>query len=261
MLPVLGRFFQEPKRHLSHDPYHRRWRGGELYESLKAAGRSQRHLYPYSVLVLPQWHYLLLDYKLVKDAEEFRQLWEKGLKDTPLLRFTVLQPQDNADLPGLIYWDSRKSFVTGVDFEEPVKAIKFEEPNSFIKDLGFPPRELTWSLRLGSGYELGLTVPTEWWQRIGAKGEIGELAKTEAEADALTGSTRLVVATLPWQEFDTYYHKIEFVDRERRQKQKDLANKQLPENRWKHKDRVGAEIADPWHRLEHKYFTVQHRSI
>ena len=241
--------------------------GGELYESLKAAGRSKQHFYPYSVLVVPQWHYLLLDYKVIKDwergakdaAEEFRQLRERGLKDAPLIHFTVLQPQHDVDLPGLVYWDSRKSFVTGVDFEEPVKAVKFEEPNSFIKDLGFPPRELTWFLRLGSGYELGLTVPTEWWERIRATSEIGELAKTDADTDSWTGETRLLVATLPYEAFEFYYHRE--IDLKRDQKQKELADKQLSKYGWKRKDRSDAEVADPWYRLEHRYFTVQHRSI
>jgi hypothetical protein len=235
--------------------------GGELYESLKAAGRSEQRLYPYSVLVEPKLHYLLLDYKLIKDAEEFRQCWEKGLKDVLLIHFTVLQPQHDVDLPGLIYWGSRKSFVTQVDFEEPVEVVKFEQANSFIKDLGFPPCELTWFLRLGrDGYELGLNVPTEWWERIRATSEIGELAKTKAEADGMTDNTRLVVANLPWQEFDMYYDKGEF-DLKRRQKQKELADKQLSKYGWKRKDRSDAEVADPWYRLEHRYFTVQHRSI
>ncbi len=234
--------------------------GYDLYETLKAAGRSKEHFYPHSVLVDPKLHYLLLDYKLIKDAEEFRQLWEKGLKDMLLIRFTVLQPQRDVDLPRLIYWDSRKSFVTEVDFEEPVKAVKFEEPNIIIKELGLRRRELIWFLRLGpGGYQLGLTVPTEWWQRIRATSDIGELAKTDAETDSGTGEARLLVATLPYEAFEFYYHRE--TDLRRDQKQKELADEQLSKYGWKREDRSGAEVPDPWLRLEHRYFTVQHRSI
>jgi hypothetical protein len=234
--------------------------GYNLYESLKAAGRSKQRFYPYSVVVDPKLHYLLLDYKLIKDAEEFRQLWKKGLKDVLLIHFTVLQPQDDVDLPGLIYWDSRKSFVTQVDFREPVEAVKFEEPNNFIKELGLPPRELIWFLRLGpGGYQLGLTVPTEWWERIRATSAIGELAKTDADTDSRTGNTRVLVATLPYEAFEFYYHRE--IDLKGDQKQKELADRQLSKYGWKPEDRSGAEVADPWHRLEHRYFTVQHRSI
>jgi len=240
--------------------------GFGLYEELKAAGRSKRSFYAYSVLVVPQLHCLLLDYKLIKDAEEFRQRWEKGLKDVLSIHFTVVGAQRDVDLPGLVYWDNRKSFVTRVDFEEPVKTVKFEEPVTILagleEALGLPPREVTWFFRDGGGgYELGLTVPTGWWKRIRATSDIGELAKTDAEDDALTGNTQLVVATLPWQEFDIYYHKNEYVDHERRQKQKELADKQLSKYGWKQKDRSGGEVPDPWHRLEHRYFTIQHRSI
>jgi hypothetical protein len=218
----------------------------------------------------------LLEFRLVRDAEDFQRAWDCGLKNTALINFTVLQPEADVDLPGLIYWDTRKCFVTNIDFEEPIKGLTFRKtledkyPSVVIKEESPPPGDLSWevplsiSFTLGAGgYELGLVVRGNWWERVCATGEVAELAKTQADTNPLTGDTRLVIATLPLKEdvFDMYYHEFEF-DEERRRKQEELRDRKLAEYGWKLLKRDPyAEIRDPWQRLEHKYVTVNHRSI
>jgi hypothetical protein len=231
---------------------------------LVASSEAAKRLWPYQVWIVPQWHQLLLDYGLIKGAEEFRQVWEKGLKDSRLIGFTVLQAGDLGE-GELIFWDARKSFTTSVDFREDVEALEFEEPEA-VKQLGLPPRHLWCFLKLGGvgGYQLGVTVPKDWWNRTCTTGGIGQLAATEHDTDVRTAETQLMVATLPWQEFECMYcHRgeLDYESLKKIEKQKQLRDRKLAEYGWERKDDRGAEIRSPWHYLEHKYFRVQHRSI
>ncbi len=54
----------------------------DYHKTLDAAPRQQSFL-PYYVLVQPNWPNLLLDFKLIKDAEEFRELYKKSRKTRP----------------------------------------------------------------------------------------------------------------------------------------------------------------------------------
>lgn len=226
--------------------------------------RRERIFMPYRVTVQPNFNKLLVDYKLVRDdPEELRRLGPL-LGPTRFISFTVLQPRHDVDMPRLIYHDTRKCFVTGVDFEEPIRGIAFKDP---LEDTFQTPAILEESaaddfwlgsegpnVRLQSGpkgYEIGVTMREAYWKRVCATGEAGELAKTEAETDGHTGTTRLIVATLPYSALDTYYPNLEF-DHKKRDKQEKLRKQQLAEYGWKD---AGGD------RLQHRYFTVEHRLI
>src|SRR2546428_11198541 len=49
---------------------------------LIARSEAASHRWLYQVVIFPQWHNLLLDYRLINGTDEFRQVWEKGLKDS-----------------------------------------------------------------------------------------------------------------------------------------------------------------------------------
>jgi hypothetical protein len=255
----VGRFFPEPNR----DPVFHLFFAIigfgigfvlDYYKTLEAAQRQQSFI-PYHVLVQPNWPKLLLDYKLIKDAEAFQQLSEKSLKRAPI-RFTVLLPAPKVDLPGLIYWNSRNGFVTEVDFEESIEGIEFEIPGlERFGDKWSPSVYFKLGVLSGGvGYEMGLAMREKWWEGICVRGDAGELCKTKADTDPQTGTTRLVVATLPDSEFDEYYD-VEF-DKERRHERYELRDKQLSLNGWK------CEQSSFFGRnLEHKYFTITHRNV
>jgi len=228
--------------------------------------RRERIFMPYRVTVELNFHKLLVDYKLVRDdPEELRRLGPL-LGPTRLISFTVLQPRHDVQMPRLIYHDTRKCFVTGVDFEEPIRRIAFKDPledtfetpevleESAVDDfwLGIKPIGPKVRLQCGpKGYEISVTVRETYWKRVCATGEAGDLAKTEADTDGYTGTTRLVVAPLPYSALDTYYPNLEF-DHKNRDKQEELRKGQLSECGWKDAD---------GRRLEHRYFTVEHRLI
>jgi len=252
-----------------------------LFKSVESLRQSRRNFHPYSVWVEPNWGKLLLDYRLIKDAEDYRRWHEVG-GNTRLIGFTVLKPQHDCDLPGLIYRDVRHDFVTWTEtLSEPIEGMKFTDP--FLDkaervepvveeksdaaeedDLDFVLRPVVFFALGGGGYEMGLIVRDSWWEWICATGQLApgneEIAKTEADTNHLTGETRLTIATLPASEFDGYYHEAE--DLEKLRKWRDSCDKQLTQNGWTRKESRGMdEPADPWERLKHKYFTVQHRGI
>ncbi len=108
------------------------------------------------------------------------------------------------------------------------------------------------------GYEIGLEVQDDWWEHLrGSKG-MGELAKVKEHRDHLCGTTRLVIATLPYSEFGLYYQSVDY---DSMKKLQEVMDKQLEANGWKRKVERDSEIGDPWSHVEHKYFTVSHRSI
>ena len=109
------------------------------------------------------------------------------------------------------------------------------------------------------GYELGLEVEDKWWKERCESGELRELAKTKEDRDYLCGTSRLVVAILPYSEFAVYYQRVDYGKLEKLQAEWDG---QLAANGWKRKEvDKNAEIQDPWSRVEHKYFSVSHRNI
>lgn len=226
----------------------------DYYKTLDAAQRQQSFL-PYKVLVQPNWPNLLLDYKLIKDAEEYQQLSEKSLKRAPI-HFTVLRPWLDVRRPGLIYWNSRNGFVTEEDFCEPIEGIEFEIPG--LERFGDKWSPKVYFEFAGLGYKLGIEVLDEWWKQICARGDVGELSKTKADTDPRSGSTRLAVATLPDSEFEDY-HDFER-DNKRRQERDEVRDKKLSLNGWKREARDPESIF-VWQKVEHKYFTVMHASI
>jgi hypothetical protein len=226
----------------------------DYHKTLEAAQHQQSFL-PYSVLVQPNWSNLLLDYKLVKDAGEFQQLWEKSLKLAPI-QFAVLRPWLDVKRPGLIYWDSGERFVTNANFYERIEGVEFEIP--LLEAFGSKWSPGVYFEFSGVGYEMGLDVKEDWWEQICAAGDVGELCKTKTDTDPRTGMTRLAVATLPDLEFGDY-HEFERGNK-RRQERDQLRDKQLSLNGWKREER-DPESMFIWQKVEHKYFTIMHTSI
>jgi hypothetical protein len=199
------------------------------------------------VSVWANWYELLRDYRLIVDDEISAETWKK--RTTPCIEFSVLQPsrQDDDDLPGLIYWDDHKKFVTDVDFSIRIPGLSCDghSPELYFRE-GLPD------------LKLGLRVLTSWWEQMCKNGELKELARTETYTDHESGWTELVVVTLPHSEFRFYYHKPDTKHLKRLAKQNELRDRQLVQNGWKREefDEIGSPAC-----LKHKYFTVWHNAI
>jgi hypothetical protein len=259
------------------------WIGYELYAQLKNLHTAADAFSPFSVCIHPNWHKLLFDFKLIKTDDEWRKLCEAAnqMRDSeyPALLhdfiFTVIKPpgQDGL-LPGLTFWDNRKVFLTKAEFQEPVIRIEysslFPAPQDLEKEHPFfhhPLRAVLPGFCFKSGiegYEFGLEVEYDWWEKN--KNEYKDW-KIKEKPDPASGSSRLLIATLPYSEFEPYYIDInkeydrapKFLEKFERTRDRKLA-----ENGWKRRPEVPDPwfgVRDPWFHVEHKYMTVSHRSI
>ena len=86
---------------------------------------------------------------------------------------------------------------------------------------------------------------------------VKQLGKSKSNTNYLCGTTRLVIATLPYSEFGVYYD----VPVDRMKEWEQVRDKQLEAREWKRKVERNSEIRDPWSRVEHKYFAVAHRGV
>lgn len=111
------------------------------------------------------------------------------------------------------------------------------------------------------GYELGLEVNADWWKDICAADATNQLGKIKTHPEFLTGTTRLLVATLPYSEFGVYSAGNApaswFATSKQKHRDKELTNAgwKREESDWE-MHHLGAPES-----VKHKYFTVSHRAI
>ncbi|MGA2301671.1 MAG: hypothetical protein ABSG77_13390 [Candidatus Acidiferrum sp.] len=251
------------------------WVGYGLYEKLNLSRKAEDVFTPFCVSFFPNWYELLSDLTLIKGEEDWQRLCEASNK-IPATKFnvfkqgfsfTVIRPPSEQDLlPGLAFWNNEKVFLNELELSEPVIE---EEGDGFRLRLGEQHNFFdhpSWSslprvvFRWGAkGYEIGLEVQEDWWKERCQSGAVKELANIKKDTDHLCGTTRLVIATLPYSEFAIYYQRVDYDKQGKVEAERD---KQLKANGWKRKEEDrDSEIRDPWSRIEHKYFSVAHRGI
>lgn len=248
--------------------------GYGAYQTVSARAATDESFSPYRVVVCPKFDELLLDYKLLKDigeAEALHALWEK--KDQRLISFTVLQLRASGDW--LIYSNTDNCFLSDLDLEEPIEAIAFrslwtreEGAPVYLRDPAVPDagvlyRDLSPSFYFQQGiggYELGLKVRNDWWEKMCAENLNEEFSKTKVDTDHIIGEARLIIATIPHLAFAIFhadpgnFKQIDNVWK--------AMDSQLELHGWKRdQPNPNDEVKDPWIRIEHKYFRVQYREI
>jgi hypothetical protein len=247
--------------------------GFEAYLTLNAKATTEEYFSPYTVIVCPKFDQILLDYKILKNDDEVRQLydlWRK--KDQRLIGFTVLKLRPSGDW--LIYHDQDRCFLGSVDFEEPIQAIAFsggvfdrarERNTVYLRDptnpeIGFATDSPQFYFRQSSGgYELGLKVPHDWWTKICDQNPSAEFRKAKADTDHRFGTTRVPVITVPHIAFGLF--RLRYDDYENSRKLWDAIDEVLPKFGWTRVKHEDSEISDPWIRLESKYFDLQYKEI
>jgi hypothetical protein len=221
---------------------------------------------PYRVVILPKFDRLLLDYKLLKNVEEYDQLyalWQK--KDQKLIAFTVLQYQANGD--PLVYSDAHHHFQSDERFDEPIEGLVFKDvmdkghDDLYLRDptLLDDERLISPSVYLKYG-KLGLDVRADWWKKVCAENPTPELTNTKVDYNGITGSAGLTIATIPPIAFCIF--RAERRNDKQMKKLWEVIDGELALEEWeRHKPDPDAEVRDPWIRIEHKYFHVQYREI
>jgi hypothetical protein len=224
---------------------------------------------------------LLRDFGLVTNDAEVNRLWEGSANTLAAgynvvrggIAFTVLQRRPDALLPGLTFWDSRKRFLNGTpDFREAIWDTQIDHgfpelyfrassdpnpmhdvPNSGIDWKNCKP-EFVW--------ELGLIVPEEWWKKAcDADSTLAQvLTETDLAGPPPPANKRLIIARLPYCEFDIYFRpNIHFHHGGHDMRELKRRREQLSSRGWEwEEDQVPGEYGVT---TRHKYFTVYHRKL
>ncbi len=168
--------------------------------------------------------------------------------------FTVLK---STPYGSLIYWNSRRIFHNDIDLEECIQEVKIATPN--FRSLGWSPDVYVKSGL--EGYHLGLEVNKDWWEETCAGDQTKRLSKIRTDPDFLTGRVRLLIATLPYSEFNIYtdgnapappWHLAWLKKRE----------EELAQAGWKREEKdAELDLLGAPDCVEHKYFKIEHRSI
>ncbi|HEY6339760.1 MAG TPA: hypothetical protein VIW68_14815 [Candidatus Sulfotelmatobacter sp.] len=222
---------------------------------------------PYYVTVRPNWPQLLTDFKLIDNREGWDVI-EKSLEKLAPAEYSVVRDglffttvQQSEDFQRtLIYWNSRRLFVSGVDLEEKVEPIKLERDKPVSRSRKY---EVELFMRFGTrGYDLGIRVPEWWWNET--KGSCPEPIIEDRHYP--TGRVKLVLAIVPYREFDSYW---EPVNRDTNDSTKWVQeiNTRRDRERTKfdwtkvgHPDIPELSIDRPEY-IEHKYFEVSHSAV
>jgi hypothetical protein len=246
--------------------------GYEAYLTLNAKATTDEYFSPYTVIVSPKFDQILLDYKILKNDDEVRQLYELWRKkDQRLIGFTVLKLRPSGDW--LIYHHQDQCFLGSVDFEEPIQAIAFSgvldrerETNTvYLRDptdpeIGFATDSPQFYFRRSfDGYELGLSVPQDWWTKICDQNPSAVFRRAKADTDHRFGTTRVPVITVPYIAFDLF--RLRYDDYKNSRKIWAAMDVVLPKFGWTHIKDEDSEVSDPWIRLKSKYFDLQYKEI
>src|SRR5467141_684320 len=200
--------------------------GYGLYERLNLSRKTEDVFTPFCVSFFPNWYELLSDLTLIKGEEDWKRLCEAEEKIPPSkfnmfkqgFSFTVIKPpSEEGLLPGLAFWNNQKVFLNELELSEPVieeegdgLRLRFGEKHKFFDHPSWsslPRVVFRWGTK---GYEIGLEVQNDWWKERCKSGELKELAKIKEHSDYLCGTTRLVIATLPYSEFAAYYQRVDY---------------------------------------------------
>lgn len=142
---------------------------------IRSRKKNEVSFMPFRIHIMPNWYLLLKDYKLI-DEEGWNQLGTKLDNDknaeNNILRtgihFTVLESDIASEL---IYYNTRKSFHSSVDFKEEVEYIKFKDEGDWIS---YSPD--FWVQSGLEGYEIGITTP-ESRKKVFMAGDENDLVK------------------------------------------------------------------------------------
>ncbi len=208
-----------------------------IYEKLKHLEKVETFS-PIQVQILPNWHKLLKDYKLVDDKKWEvieKEVYGSGTSYNVLrqgVSFTIVRTDNQGN--DLIFDNNHNVFATKVDFRERIEELK--EKGKGL--LGYTPE--FYVKQDINGYEIGISTP-ESFENVLINGDDNELIK---------------VATLPYASLGLWkYADMKFEDKDKIAKDFGWSKDETHE-KWR--EDVLYDVPD---QLEHKYFTAYFRYI
>lgn len=232
--------------------------GWKLFQAVRAPLEADLSFSPFWVRVSPNWDDLFVDLGLLdKDPQDFwEEVRENSDHHSVLFRdiaFTVLKPGRTS---GLVYLNDHQVFTHDINVWERISEIQIEEslerqdwsPKVFVKS---GPK----------GLELGLEVNSRWWKTLCRDDKIGQLTRIESDPDHSGNTTRLTLAVLPYSEFGGYIRACQSNPRSRWQRRREKDWEAETEGAGWKREQMDSHLIWAPSRIEHRYFTVVHKSI
>jgi hypothetical protein len=228
------------------------------------AGEPTSNFIPYYVFIEFNWQRILLDFKLLKNQDEWGRL-SSQVKDIPAQERSILR--DNLFLyflqsnpsqdQRLIFY--RNTFVSEIDLWEDIAAVKL--PREDDHSLGESSPSIFVKQHFG-GYAIGLQVP-EWWWKL-AKSSCPTPCYEET-TNHLTGQVELTLAVIPPTEFLGYWQRGDWSRRSLKEAEfiRKRRDAELSKYGWQDATRKrDAELGISWpRRIQHLYVTIHHEAI
>jgi hypothetical protein len=218
---------------------------------------------PFWVRVDPQWHDILMDFKLISSTEEWHALLaaSKQISNTtysPIrdsIRFSVLGDSTNHERR-LIYFNNFQVFGVEINFFAELDSVSVRRSGQAGELIG--EEKISFYLKRGlEGYDFGIRVPAWWWKETGSN---RPTILSERE-DALCGRIDVVLATIPYEEFHIYWQSEswsqKFID-----KQDEVRQERRAKLGWKVVEHPETEIYINWpYEFESRYCHLRHDEL
>jgi hypothetical protein len=212
-----------------------------------AASKPNWKFIPYRVRIDPKWQEILTDFKLISASNDWEEIKRSIWEAVPYgISYTMLQQSDDLQTQVIFRAQHHGIFFSEIEFCEEVAPIQFEDVPMNLRLF------MKWG---GDSYALGIIVPEQWWERV----KMTSTQSIEERGGEMWPETELVLATIPYAEFDWYRQPdLPYDERERKMEQ-------ITANRDAQRIKFGWVEAEHYEGgpkyLRHKYFELSHSSI
>jgi hypothetical protein len=230
--------------------------------SNQSSAKPQLQFTPYYMVVYPNWPRILIDFKIISGAEEWRSLSSQfdasPEKTFGVGRFLLYFLHSNeAQDRRLIFYRNETTFITRIKLSEEITPVSLDNQRT-LRGISHPEVFLEAG---GDGYALGLRVKESWWQSVKSS-----CPKPYAEkSDSMCGEIDLVLAVIPYTEFAPYWQSPAHSSNAVKVMKTFEKNREegLPKFGWKERvqERVPGLGIDWPCTIEHAYAEVTHRDI
>jgi hypothetical protein len=239
-----------------------------LYERLsELAKQKQVPFVPYSLFIRPNYHTILIDFGLLKDAKDnWAELWD-AIRKLPKKPWNIWETGLSISFvtPSLKYRPAWNDFMTKVDLYaslEPVVTLREHLDREVNPYIDCPSLQL---LPGNYGYRLILKLPIWYWQKLEGTDLFRSISKLDVSTDQMCGTVEVVIAIIPYQEFDVHFSFYDAGGVEKYTKTVQARAEARSRYGWKgqsKQDIYGNETSAEFsNELEHRYCTVWHSDL
>jgi hypothetical protein len=226
------------------------------WNQLVPASKGRFRFTPYQVVCRPNVFLMLSDIGVVTSRDDFVSLFPRSNSPLPWAEdnlvhcgiYAVVLSHDVAESTEVVHFPWQNVYSTSLRWACRLTTIKH----------GLERIDFDWSPEIFmkpviDGYEIGVTVNADWWQRQNDR----KVKVLKEQEESHFGSVRLVLCMLPREVTSEFYRRVDYgLSRSRQAALQDAVEKKG----WK-MESTGSEIAYFGERYEHRYVEVWTRAL